>query len=110
MGGDTTSKTHSTVKKDIPENKIPNKNIIVSISAGLWDPQRQALPEVTSPGWSLQNVKGWSLRGGLDVKLLRINGFCLTQTLCLFHTDTVSVPQRQIPGRPRMHWLRRIVV
>jgi hypothetical protein len=26
-----------------------------------WDPQRQALLEVTSPGWSLPNVEGWSL-------------------------------------------------
>ena len=27
---------------------------------------------------------------------------CSTQTLSLFHTDNVSVPQRQNPGRPRM--------
>ena len=35
---------------------------------------------------------------------------CSTQTMSLFHTDNVTVPQRQNPGRPRMHWLRRIVV
>ena len=43
---------------------------------GFWDPQREALLEVTRPGWSLLNLWGWSLLNLWGWYNFRICIFC----------------------------------
>ena len=43
-------------------NGLCNPLNIVFLVRGFWDPQREGVLEVTSPGWSLQELLGWSLQ------------------------------------------------